>query len=114
MRTADNPELVQILKKKEKEEKVATKKKAPTKVAAVDAPIATREGSLPKWKQQSSAFREALRAARNYTDAAANGRELPPPVVSAPDPSLVLCPHCSRRFSDKAAERHIPQCMNIR
>jgi len=25
------------------------------------------------------------------------------------DPSLVQCPHCERRFNEKAADRHIPQ-----
>jgi zinc-finger of a C2HC-type len=108
MRIADNPELVQILKKKEKEENV--QKKKPGKV---DVPIAPAEG-MPKWKQQSSQFREALRAARMYSNAAAKGEELPPPIISAPDTSLVPCPHCAQRFNEKAAERHIPQCLNIR
>ena len=35
-----------------------------------------------------------------------------PYVPSAPDPSLVQCPHCSRRFNEKAAARHIPACAN--
>ena len=25
-------------------------------------------------------------------------------------PVLVLCPYCGRKFSEKAAERHIPKC----
>jgi hypothetical protein len=29
---------------------------------------------------------------------------------SAPDPSLIQCDFCGRRFNDKAAERHIPFC----
>ena len=35
-----------------------------------------------------------------------------PYVPSAPDPSLIQCPHCQRRFNEKAAERHIPSCAN--
>ena len=108
MRIADNPELVKILRKKEKEE-LKTKKRAPN---PVEAPINVQE--KPKWKQQSQQFREAMRAARMYNQAAAKGEDLPPPVISAPDPSLVLCPHCGRRFNEKAAERHIPQCQSIR
>ena len=108
MRIADNPELVQILKKKEKEES-KTRKRA---VNPIEAPINVQEA--PKWKQQSQQFREAMRAARMYNQAAAKGEDLPPPVISAPDPSLVQCPHCGRRFNEKAAERHIPQCQNIR
>lgn len=29
---------------------------------------------------------------------------------SAPDPSLIPCPHCGRRFNEKAAQRHIEAC----
>lgn len=34
-------------------------------------------------------------------------------VPSEPDPSFVQCPHCSRRFNEQAAERHIPKCKSI-
>jgi hypothetical protein len=30
------------------------------------------------------------------------------------DDDLVPCPHCQRRYSEKAAERHIPQCKDIK
>ena len=77
------------------------------------------------WKQQSEAFREAIRAAREFKDyeqkkqdAMSFGGPLPPPPVaarpSAVDPSLIPCPHCERRFNQKAADRHIPQCQSIR
>eukprot|EP01032_Pedospumella_encystans_P019578 gene19578-22261_t len=66
-----------------------------------------------KWKEQSNAFREAMKAARQYSKAVAEGKPLPPPVASAPDASLIPCPTCGRRFNAKAAERHIPQCKNI-
>ena len=54
-----------------------------------------------------------MKAARQVTVAIAEGKPLPPPIISAPDPSLIPCPHCNRRFNEKAAERHIPQCQNI-
>ena len=77
------------------------------------------------WKQQSEAFREAIRAAREFKEyeqrkqeAMAFGGPLPPPPAaarpSAADPTLIPCPHCERRFNQKAAERHIPQCQSIR
>jgi len=66
-----------------------------------------------KWKEDSNAFRNAMKAARQYTKAVAEGKPLPPPVASAPDASLILCNNCGRRFNQKAAERHIPQCKNI-
>jgi zinc-finger of a C2HC-type len=71
-----------------------------------------------KWRQQSSAFREAIRNARMVTQAQAKGiplRDLPlQKTVSQPDPSLVPCPHCNRTFSEQAAERHIPKCTSIK
>ena len=54
-----------------------------------------------------------MKAAREFSKAQAAGGPLPPPVISAPDPSLIPCPHCGRKFNSKAAERHIPQCQNI-
>jgi ribosomal protein L37AE/L43A len=67
-----------------------------------------------KWKNQSQAFREAMKAARDVSHAISTGAPLPPPTISAPDPSLIPCPHCGRRFNEKAAERHIPLCTSIK
>lgn len=111
MRIQDNPELVQIIAKTKKEEMKQSKKpKRPPQQEEV--PI--ENTGAPKWKNQSQAFREAMRAARECGKAQAAGAPLPPPKPSAPDPSLILCQHCGRRFNEKAAERHIPQCQNIK
>ena len=68
------------------------------------------------WAAKSAALRAAMRSAREYTEAIAAGKsgsDLPPPPPSEVDPDLVPCPNCGRRFSDKAAERHIPKCASI-
>ncbi|KAF0698338.1 Aste57867_11058 [Aphanomyces stellatus] len=62
------------------------------------------------WKKKSNAFRDAIKSSRDYEIAKKEGRELPPPPKSEIDPSLIQCQHCSRRFNEKAAERHIPHC----
>lgn len=112
MRIEAIPELVEI---KSKEKRVGSKKKPMAKQAPAgdDRPInGTKQA---KWKEQSEAFRAAMKAARQYSDAVKTGAPLPPPpVASAPDPSLILCENCGRRFNEKAAERHIPQCKNIK
>lgn len=79
-------------------------------------PVAKQESTkaVPKWKQQSLAFRETMKAAKGVTDALAAGTPLPAHTPSGPDMSLTPCPHCNRRFNASAAERHIPQCQNIR
>lgn len=75
--------------------------------SAEDQPL---HGKKPDWKSKSSAFRDAMKASREVTVALKEGRELPPMKPSAPDPSLIQCEYCSRRFNDKAAERHITFC----
>ena len=78
-----------------------------------NTPVAS-SNSKEKWKAESQQFREAMRAARMASKAIANGTPLPPPTISQPDPSFIPCPHCGRTFNQKAGERHIPQCKNIR
>jgi len=69
-----------------------------------------------KWKAESNQFREAMKAAREYAKAKKSGAPMPdmPSAPSAPDPSLILCENCGRRFNEKAAERHIPKCQSIK
>lgn len=78
------------------------------------APPAAPSAAIPAWKAQSEAFRSAMQSSRAVSAAIATGAPLPPPVQSAPDPSLVPCPHCHRTFNSGAAERHIPVCTSIR
>ena len=130
-RIADNPELVKILKQKQQIKGGPKKPPSGAKPPAAmmnnvnDTPKAMKTANRhnveeennsksSKWKQQSQAFREAMKAARQVTQAIATGAPLPPPKISAPDPSLIPCPHCGRRFNEKAGERHIPQCKNIK
>jgi hypothetical protein len=68
----------------------------------------------PQWKKESEAFRDAMRNARETTVALKSGGPLPEYTPSGPDPSLIPCPHCGRRFNSNAAERHIPKCKDIR
>lgn len=95
----------------EEEDFMVTKPKKQPQVSN-DQPIKSGAAE-PTWKQQSNAFREAMKAARMVTKAQETGAPLPPVTYSAPDPSLIQCPHCLRRFNQKAADRHIPQCQNI-
>lgn len=67
-----------------------------------------------KWKADSEAFRAALRAGKAVAKAQATGGPMPEYVESAPDPSFIPCPNCGRTFNEKAAERHIPKCKDIR
>ncbi|GIL72949.1 hypothetical protein Vretimale_4597 [Volvox reticuliferus] len=72
-------------------------------------------GGKPAWKAQSEQLRQAMREMRKVGAALARGEDIRniPHVPSAPDPSLVQCPNCGRRFNAQAAERHIPRCASI-
>ncbi|XP_063627576.1 zinc finger C2HC domain-containing protein 1C isoform X1 [Cydia splendana] len=67
------------------------------------------------WRQKHEEFIQAIRAAKQVQQhLAAGGKlsDLPPPPPSE-NPDYVQCPHCSRRFNQSAAERHIPKCASF-
>lgn len=123
-RVADNPEQLKLLKKTQEEERRKARLEAIAKgkklkkmggVAVDEVAVgSTAAEKKAKWKADHEQFQNALKAAKAYSDAKEKGEPLPLPVMSAPDPSLIPCPHCGRRFNEKAAERHIPQCNNIK
>jgi len=75
---------------------------------------AEEAGGKAKWKQQSEAFRQAIKQARLVDKFQKEGRplsQLPANVpTSAELDDRTQCPHCGRRFGEQQAERHIPQC----
>merc|ERR1712039_443510 len=82
------------------------------------AAAAKTPGKLPKWKAQSSALRQAMDYNKKMAQAKKDGISLaslpPPPATLAEADDRIECPHCSRKFNAKAAERHIPKCSEIR
>jgi ribosomal protein L37AE/L43A len=83
-------------------------------------------GATPKWKADSSALRQAMKAARQVSLAQKKSLEtgipltqlLPAPTAAsaAADPiydTYVQCPTCGRKYNQTAGARHIPQCKNI-
>ena len=85
-------------------------KKENKKDDGIDLITLAIEKKQPKWKQQSNRLRSAMMAAKGkMAQNKTNGD-----VVVQVDDGLKPCPHCHRRFSEKAAERHIPKCKNIK
>ena len=115
-RVEGDPELAKALKKAKEEERRKARqdaiKKGKTGAGNDNERVAGEK--VPKWKADREQFRAALKAGKEYSQAAAEGKPLPPVMASAPDPTLIPCPHCGRRFNDKAAERHIPKCQDIK
>lgn len=73
--------------------------------------------AMPKWKQQSLQFRQAILAAKGSTgdsDAQKKAdrmqRRLEAAGGDGDGPDMQRCPHCHRTFNKIAAERHIPIC----
>lgn len=79
-------------------------------------PAAKAEAKKSNWRQKHESFLQAIRQAKVVQDHVAAGGKLsdlpPPPPMDTSD--YVQCPHCQRKFSEGAAERHIPKCQSIR
>ena len=83
--------------------------------AAQKSPDQPVKAAIPKWKRESNQLKEAMRAARAYASKDPEKiAALPPPVPSEPDPDLVPCPHCGRRFNPESAKRHIEHCKHTK
>ncbi|VDP77533.1 unnamed protein product [Echinostoma caproni] len=63
-----------------------------------------------QWRKKHEEFINAIRAAKEYTNAKKTGAPLPPPPPPTVNPDLIQCKYCLRRFNEKAAERHIKFC----
>ncbi|XP_041969006.1 zinc finger C2HC domain-containing protein 1C-like isoform X2 [Aricia agestis] len=75
----------------------------------------TQAPANSSWRQKHEEFIQAIRAAKQvqaHLNAGGKLSDLPPPPPSQ-NPDYVQCPHCSRRFNQGAAERHIPKCANF-
>ena len=55
----------------------------------------------------------AAKAAQRHLAAGGKLSDLPPPPPMDTS-DYIQCPHCGRKFSDSAADRHIPKCKNIK
>ncbi|XP_059477463.1 uncharacterized protein LOC132197888 isoform X2 [Neocloeon triangulifer] len=94
--------------------KSAGKSRGPAVAAKKQQPKS--EASKGNWRKKHEDFIETIRQARmvkQIMDAGGKLSDLPPPKPMDTS-DYVQCPHCSRRFSEGAAERHIPRCANIK
>ena len=68
------------------------------------------------WRTKHENFVQTIRYAKKVTEIEAQGGNvaaLPPPPPSD-NPDYQQCPHCSRKFNQAAAERHIPKCKDTK
>ncbi|XP_004699096.2 zinc finger C2HC domain-containing protein 1C, partial [Echinops telfairi] len=68
------------------------------------------------WRQKHESFIRTLRQAREVQQVIAKGGNPSDllHILPAENPDYVQCPHCSRHFAPKVAERHIPKCKTIK
>ncbi|XP_032664147.1 uncharacterized protein LOC116840916 isoform X2 [Odontomachus brunneus] len=76
---------------------------------------AKKPGLKSNWRRKHEEFIETIRSAKMVQSHLAAGgslKDLPPPPPSDTS-DYIQCPHCSRRFNQAAAERHIPKCEHM-
>ncbi|KFO78022.1 Zinc finger C2HC domain-containing protein 1B, partial [Cuculus canorus] len=73
-------------------------------------PLQKQPVKKSNWRQHHEDLIHAIRSARQVTKALKEGRPLPPPPPPSINPDYIQCPHCSRRFNEAAAQRHIKFC----
>ncbi|XP_075604413.1 zinc finger C2HC domain-containing protein 1B [Balearica regulorum gibbericeps] len=73
-------------------------------------PQKTQPGKKSNWRQYHEDFINTIKSAKQFTKALKEGQPLPPPPPPSINPDYIQCPHCSRRFNEAAAQRHIKFC----
>ncbi|KFQ30124.1 Zinc finger C2HC domain-containing protein 1B, partial [Merops nubicus] len=73
-------------------------------------PLQKQPGKKSNWRQHHEDFINAILSAKQVTKALKEGRPLPPPPPPSINPDYIQCPHCSRRFNEAAAQRHMKFC----
>lgn len=93
----------------------SSKKSVSGPAAAAATTTTGTSGGKGDWRRKHEEFIAAIRAAKEMKAYLAKGgklSDLPPPPPSE-NPDYIQCPHCSRRFNQTAAERHIPKCATM-
>ncbi|KAG2457726.1 zinc finger C2HC domain-containing protein 1C-like [Polypterus senegalus] len=78
--------------------------------------ISTPPKPKNNWRQKHESFIRNLQQSREVQKIVQKGGKLSdlPPLPPDDNPDYILCPHCSRKFAPRVAERHIPKCENIK
>ncbi|NXJ97315.1 ZC21B protein, partial [Corythaixoides concolor] len=67
-------------------------------------------GKKSNWRQNHEDFINTIQSAKQAAKALKEDRPLPPPPPPSTNPDYIQCPHCSRRFNEAAAQRHMKFC----
>ncbi|KAM6207420.1 zinc finger C2HC domain-containing protein 1B [Sarcoramphus papa] len=73
-------------------------------------PQKKQPGKKSNWRQHHEDFINTIQSAKQVTKALKGGHPLPPPPPPSINPDYIQCPHCSRRFNEAAAQRHVKFC----
>uniref|UniRef100_A0A8C4SK96 Zinc finger C2HC domain-containing protein 1C-like n=1 Tax=Erpetoichthys calabaricus TaxID=27687 RepID=A0A8C4SK96_ERPCA len=78
--------------------------------------ISTPPKPKNNWRQKHESFIRNLQQSREVQKIVQKGGKVSdlPPLPPDDNPDYIPCPHCSRKFAPRVAERHIPKCENIK
>ncbi|KAK2525792.1 Zc2hc1b [Columba livia] len=107
-----NPICKKVFNKKRKPFNSSKQRLQGTEITTVRRQLPQKNQPQKKsnWRQHHEDFINAIRSAKQVTKALKEGRPLPPPPPPSINPDYIQCPHCSRRFNEAAAQRHIKFC----
>ncbi|KAJ3085676.1 hypothetical protein HK102_013940 [Quaeritorhiza haematococci] len=83
--------------------------KSPSKAGKTGPEETPLKAPKSNWRAKHESFLRMVRAAKEPIDTSSpSSRKAAPPIDEHPD--YITCDHCGRRFSEEAAERHMPVC----
>ena len=100
--------------RKQQASEAKRQKRIAAKQAKLPQPGSQKSANTDAWKAKHNEFQSAIQYAKKLAAMQKAGKSLAnlPPPPRSENPDYVQCPHCSRRFNQQAADRHIPACAN--
>ncbi|NXG92888.1 ZC21B protein, partial [Stercorarius parasiticus] len=104
-----NPICKKVFNKKRKPFSSLKQRRRGTEITTVkkQPPQKKQPEKKSNWRQHHEDFINTVQSAKQVTKALKEGCPLPPPPPPSINPDYIQCAHCSRRFNEAAAQKHL-------